>query len=83
MSSSTYDHIVDNGLHEHSNKLNRTMQILAALTVVFIPFQLVSSMFGMNVEVPFEDRPSVLPFFSLMALSFLISVLFLLSFKRL
>ncbi len=83
LSSSTYDHIVDNGLHEHSNKLNRIMQILAALTVVFIPFQTISSMFGMNVEVPFEGQKSLLPFFSLIAMSSLISVLFLMSFRKL
>ena len=53
LSSQTYDHIVDNGLHEHSNKLNRILQILAAMTVIFIPYQILSALFGMNVRVPF------------------------------
>ena len=38
LANKTYGNIVDNGLNEHSNKLNLVMRALTAFTVSFIPF---------------------------------------------
>ena len=83
LSSQTYDHIVDNGLNEHSNRLNRIIKALAALTVIFIPFQVLSAFFGMNVQVPMQFIDSTLPFFILMILCGTISTTLLLTFRYL
>ena len=81
LSSQTYDHIVDHALNEHSNKLNRILKCLAALTVIFIPFQVVSAFFGMNVVVPFGHVQSLWPFFLLFVVCCCISAVLLLTFK--
>jgi len=40
-----------------SNKLNIVMKFLAAITIIIAIPTLVSSMFGMNVTLPFHDSP--------------------------
>jgi Mg2+ and Co2+ transporter CorA len=81
LGSQTYDHIVDNGLNEHSNRLNRILKALAALTVSFIPFQVLSAFFGLNVQVPMQHINSIFPFFILMILCATISTSLLLTFR--
>ncbi len=65
LSNQTYDNIVENTLNDHSNNLNRVMKGLAAMTVLVLPFNIVSAFFGMNVKVPFQDEETMLPFFML------------------
>jgi Mg2+ and Co2+ transporter CorA len=72
---------VDNGLNEHSNKLNRILKGLAALTVIFIPFQVLSAFFGMNVQVPFQYQGSTVPFFLLLICCSIVSTTLLATFR--
>jgi zinc transporter len=45
-------------LDARSEQLNRTMLVLAAVTVVFLPLTLVTGALGMNVSgIPFSDEP--------------------------
>ena len=53
LSNQTYDNIVENTINDHSNQLNRVMKGLAAMTVLVLPFNIISAFFGMNVQVPF------------------------------
>ncbi|CDW75366.1 manganese resistance protein [Stylonychia lemnae] len=58
----TYENMVDNKINEHSNNLNRIAQGLAAVTVIFLPCNLISGFMGMNVKVPFAEEDSEIPF---------------------
>eukprot|EP00347_Sterkiella_histriomuscorum_P022486 403338312 len=76
LSDQTYENMVDNGLNEHSNQLNVVMKGLAAITVVVLPFNVVSGFMGMNVTVPFADEETIIPFFVLFSVSAVFAVLF-------
>lgn len=83
LSDQTYENMVDNGLNEQSNSLNRVMKGLAAITVLVLPFNVVSGFMGMNVEVPFRDVDSLLPFFMLLVVASILAVFFYGGFKLL
>ena len=48
--------MVDNKINEHSNNLNKIMQGLSAITIIFLPCNLISGFMGMNVMVPFAEE---------------------------
>ncbi|CDW84134.1 cora-domain-containing protein [Stylonychia lemnae] len=73
LSDQTYENMVDNKLNEHSNNLNRIMQGLAAITVIFLPFNVISGFMGMNVQVPMGDEETILPFFMLFVAAFVLA----------
>ncbi|CDW78186.1 -like mg2+ transporter [Stylonychia lemnae] len=75
LSDQTYENMVDSGIQEQSNNLNTIMQSLAAITVVILPFNVISGFMGMNVLVPFAEVESVLPFFMLFATSSVLAIL--------
>ena len=64
-----------------SHKLNETMQILTAFSVIMLPLTLLASIFGMNVVMgmPFTDNP--FGFWMIMVLMFVTIVLSLIFFK--
>ena len=63
-----------------SNNLNRVIRLLTVLTVVLSVPTLISSIYGMNVPLPFESAR--LAFSGIMAISLTISVVLLVIFKR-
>ncbi|MEX0910494.1 MAG: magnesium transporter CorA family protein [Candidatus Paceibacterota bacterium] len=63
-----------------TNNLNRVLKILAALTVVLTIPTIVGSFYGMNVALPFADRPEAFGF--ILALTILLSVLALIIFIK-
>ncbi len=64
-----------------SHKLNETMQILTAFSVIMLPLTLLASIFGMNVVMgmPFANNP--FGFWMIMVLMFVTIVLSLIFFK--
>ncbi len=62
------------------------MKGLATITVVFMPYTMISGIWGMNVTVPYitADYPDTLaPFFVIVTSMFLLSFLFIGIFKYL
>jgi magnesium transporter len=64
-----------------SHKLNETMQILTAFSVIMLPLTLIASIFGMNITLgmPFADSP--LGFWIIMILMFVTVAISLVFFK--
>ena len=63
-----------------TNNLNRVIRLLTVLTVIISVPTLISSIYGMNVDLPFKDSEGI---FSIILMgSVLISLLLLLMFKR-
>ena len=81
LSQQTYDHIVDNGLNEYQFRLNKIMKALTAITVAFLPFQIMGGLFGMNVRVPMQVHESYIPFSILCSISAFISLSLIVFFK--
>ncbi|KAJ9465890.1 putative metal ion transporter C17A12.14 [Diplonema papillatum] len=57
-----------------ANSTNEVMKKLSILAVIFVPMTLLTSLFGMNVKVPWQDTDGLLPFYLILA-SFLIFVI--------
>jgi len=55
-----------------SNNLNTVMKVLTALTIVVSVPTIVSSFFGMNVQLPFDDHP--LAYMGILAISLILSI---------
>ncbi len=55
-----------------TNNLNKTMKLLTSVTVILTIPTMVSSFFGMNVGLPFQDHP--LAFLLILAITLVISV---------
>ena len=52
LSSTTYHTVVDSKLNDNGTKLNDIMKCFTIIQIIFIPFSLISGIWGMNVEVP-------------------------------
>jgi Mg2+ and Co2+ transporter CorA len=63
-------------------KMNDMMTIFAAVSTVFIPLQLISALWGMNVLVPGSEEEDETPFYILAALLLLLCALIWYIFKR-
>lgn len=63
-----------------SNNLNRIIRVLTVLTVLLSVPTLIGSFYGMNVALPYDDSPIAFGF--IMFISFVISALLVLVFKK-
>jgi magnesium transporter len=63
-----------------TNKLNKTMKILTTITVVLTLPTMISSFYGMNVHLPYADKPWI--FGVLMGIMILSIIIFLIIFRR-
>jgi len=63
-----------------TNNLNRVIRLLTVLTVIISFPTLIASVYGMNVQLPFED--SAFAFAGVMFVSLLVSILLLVIFKK-
>jgi magnesium transporter len=61
-SENVYVETVDDRLTTFSTEMNSMMNIFAGIATIFLPCQLISSLWGMNVSVPFNDEDNYLPF---------------------
>ncbi len=66
-----------------SNNLNVVIQRLTLVTIILMVPTLIASFFGMNVDVPFDNQNGTnLPFYVLIGISILISILLAWFFRR-
>lgn len=63
-----------------SNNLNKTMKMLTSLTVILTIPTIISSFFGMNVNVPFSQNPSA--FLMIIAFTTIISTVLIYLFNK-
>jgi magnesium transporter len=63
-----------------TNKVNRTIKLLTALTIIFHIPTIMASVYGMNIPLPFQNSPNAFVWFSLTTLVF--SVIAVLLFRR-
>lgn len=63
-----------------NHRINEVMRILTVISVIMLPLTLISSIYGMNVRLPFDDNPQA---FFLISLSMLmLTIVLLLYFRR-
>ncbi len=60
-----------------TNKVNRTIKLLTALTIIFNIPTIMASIYGMNMKLPFQDNPHAFVWFSLTTLLFSITAVLL------
>ncbi len=63
-----------------SYRINEVMRILTVISVVMLPLTLISSIYGMNINLPFDDTPGA--FIIVSAFMVAIAVLMLIYFRR-
>lgn len=63
-----------------TNDVNRTIKLLTAVTIVFTIPTIVSSVYGMNVALPFQNQPYA--FLLIMAITLAFSVIVVLLFRK-
>ncbi|CRK48507.1 hypothetical protein BN1723_008047 [Verticillium longisporum] len=61
---------------------NRVLSKITFLASILVPMNLVSGLFGMNVRVPFQDGPNVIPFFTIMGSLFFFCIVILVWARR-
>jgi Mg2+ and Co2+ transporter CorA len=58
--------------------MNNAMRGLATISTLFLPFTVVSGIFGMNVKVPMRDETNLAPFICLcIAMAFLSALIYI------
>ncbi len=63
-----------------SHRINEVMRILTVISVIMLPLTLISSIYGMNVNLPFDNDPNA---FGIIALSMVgMAILLLVYFRR-
>lgn len=62
------------------NKFNEIMKILTFISTIMLPLTLITGIYGMNISLPFMNK--LWAFGGIMALMFLIGVIFYIFFKR-
>lgn len=65
-----------------SNNLNNVMKRLTTITIVLMIPTLVASFFGMNVRIPYFDTQHTTPFWVILIISLVLSIITVLAFRR-
>jgi magnesium transporter len=60
-------------------RINEVMRILTVISVIMLPLTLISSVYGMNINLPLDDNPNA---FMMISVGMLLLVLFLLAYFR-
>ncbi len=63
-----------------ANKTNETMKVLTIISTTLLPLTFITGLFGMNVNLPFQNNP--FGFWIIMILSLIVIVLLLIFFKK-
>jgi magnesium transporter len=63
-----------------SHRINEVMRILTVISVIMMPLTLISSIYGMNVDLPFDDNPQA--FLVINAMMILVVTFLLFYFRR-
>lgn len=65
------------------NQANKVLSKITLLASILVPLNLVCGMFGMNVKVPWRDTESLIPFFGILGILSLFTLISLLAARRL
>lgn len=82
LSQDTYTCIVNSQMNDKSNDLNEAMRVFASIATMFLPLQVISGIFGMNVKVPMQYVDSIGPFYYVVGGMGLFMLVLYLVFKR-
>jgi magnesium transporter len=63
-----------------SHRINEVMRILTVISVIMLPLTLLSSIYGMNINLPFDDSPNA--FIIISVIMIIIAVMMLVYFRR-
>ena len=63
-----------------SHRINEVMQILTVISVIMLPLTLISSIYGMNIDLPFDTHPNA--FIIVSGLMLLMAILMLYYFRK-
>jgi hypothetical protein len=83
MIKENYSIIIEDNTEKQNVRLNTIMKVLAIMTTIYAPFNIIPGFFGMNVLVPWKDAESLWPFFGIILFCCLLMFLQLLFFKKL
>jgi magnesium transporter len=59
-----------------TNKTNEIMRILTLVSAIILPLTLITSLYGMNVSLPFQDSPNFFTGLIIIMLSISIGLIF-------
>lgn len=83
MIKENYSIIIEDNTEKQNVKLNTIMKVLAIITTIYAPFNIIPGLWGMNVKVPWRDEDSLWPFFGMIMVLCLILFIQLAFFKKL
>lgn len=63
-----------------SHRINEVMRILTVISVIMLPLTLVSSIYGMNIDLPFDNNPDA--FIIISGVMVIIAIIMLIFFRR-
>lgn len=82
MVKENYNIILEDNAKKNKDRLNQITQIISLMSVLFMPFNCISSIFGMNIKLPFVEWDSLIPFFIIIALMIAVFCVHICVFKR-
>ena len=84
MIKENFNIIIFDNLEKDDNKLNLTMKILAIITAIFTPYQVITSIYGMNVKVPFgsDSNNNFIPFYTIIFFLIFLSLIQIFIFRK-
>jgi len=82
MIEDNYNIIIDDNTEKANNKFNEIMKILAILTAIFVPFNTISGIFGLNVQLPLTNYNNFFPFFGIIFFIISLGILQIFVFKK-
>lgn len=82
MVKENYNIILEDNSKKNKDRLNQIIKIISLMSVFFMPFNIISGFFGMNIKIPFVEWENLVPFFILLALKIGIFFIHLYIFKK-
>jgi Mg2+ and Co2+ transporter CorA len=83
MIKENYSIIIEDNTEKQNIKLNSVMKVLAIITTIYAPLNIIPNLFGMNVKVPWQDVETTWPFFGILMFSLGLVIVELFVFKKL
>ncbi len=82
MIKENYSIIIEDNTEKQNIKLNFVMKVLAMVSTLYIPLNLLPNIFGMNVKLPFQDYDNYWPFFGILGLAIALVIIIFFAFKK-
>jgi Mg2+ and Co2+ transporter CorA len=83
MIKENYSIIIEDNTEKQNIKLNSVMKVLAIITTIYAPLNVIPNLFGMNVQVPWQNTESLWPFFGIFMTAISLVIIELFIFKKL